>query len=128
MTRRLLLLTLASLAPLLSQPRFGRAPASARKVELKGTIERVQIVPGQGMPHLEIRDGKDLKRVYLGSMRYLIEKDFKPSAGAAAIVRGFEVQDGILAIRVEIPSAKMSIDLRDEDGQPLWRGGRHGRR
>lgn len=124
MTRRVLVSALACLAAAGAQPRFARPPATARKVEVRGTIERVQVVPGQGMPFLEIREKKDVVRVYLGSMRYLIEKDFKPAAGETTVVRGFKIEDGILAIRVEIPSAKMSIDLRDEQGQPLWRRGR----
>ena len=129
MTRRTLFLSLAGLAPAAAaQPRFGRPQASAAKVEVKGKIERVQIVPGQGMPFLEVRDREGLHRVYLGSMRYLIEKDFKPAAGELAIVRGFKASDGILAIRVEIPAAKSSIDLRDENCEPRWRRGRWGRR
>ncbi len=56
-------------------------------------------------------------------MRYLIEQDFKPKAGAEAFVRGFKVSDGILAVRVEIPSTKTVLQPRDEDGFPLWRRG-----
>lgn len=127
MTRRLVL-ALACVVSAAAQPRFARPPASAPKVELKGTIERVQIVPGQGMPFLEVRDRDGLHHVYLGSMRYLIEKDFKPAAGDKAVVRGFKVEEGILAMRIEIPSTKTVIDLRDENGIPLWRRGHWGGR
>jgi hypothetical protein len=73
------------------------------------------------MPHLELRDRDGLHRVVLGSMRYLIEQDFNPRAGAEAVVRGFKSAGDILAIEVQIPSQKISIRLRNEDGTPVWR-------
>ncbi len=124
MTRRRMVLLLAvAVLPAAAQRGRGRPPASAEKIEITGTIERVQIVPGEGMPFLEVRDRDGLHKVFLGSMRYLIEQDFRPKAGTEAFVRGFKVSDGILAIRVEIPSTKTTIQLRDEDGMPVWRGG-----
>ncbi len=124
MTRRRMVVLLAAALPAAAQQGRGRPPASAEKIEITGTIERVQIVPGEGMPFLEIRSRDALHKVYLGSMRYLIEQDFRPKAGVEAFVRGFKVTDGILAIRVEIPSTKTVLQLRDEDGFPLWRRGR----
>lgn len=103
--------------------------ADARKVELKGTVERVQAAPGQGMPYLVVKDQKGaLQRVMLGSMRYLLEHDFNPKAGSAAVVSGFQVGDVIYARSVSLPGEKTVIELRDEKGVPLWRMGRYGRR
>lgn len=110
----------------------GQAPpaepplAKSTKVELKGVIERVQITPGQGMPFLELKTEKGAQRVMLGSMRYLLEKNFNPKAGATAIVKGFVVNDSVVAQSVEIPAEKIAIQLRDENGVPLWRMGRYG--
>lgn len=97
--------------------------ATAPKVEVKGTIERIQITPGQGMPFLELKTDKGTQRVMLGSMRYLMEQNFKPKAGNAAVVKGFLVNDIVVARSVEIPAEKVSIQLRDENGVPLWRMG-----
>jgi hypothetical protein len=58
-------------------------------------------------------------------MRYLMEKNFNPKAGATAIVKGFRNGDVIVAREIEIPEQKLRIELRDKDGAPLWRG-RHG--
>ena len=100
--------------------------AGSRKVEVSGTIEKVQIMPGQGMPFLELKNAKGTQRVMLGSMRYLLEKNFNPKAGSVATVKGFLVGDAIVARMVEIPSQKISVQFREEDGTPLWRMGRHG--
>jgi hypothetical protein len=123
MTRRRILILFAACGPVLAQRGPHRPPANAPKVELRGTIERVRIVRGEGMPFLELRDRNGTHRVLLGSMRYLIEKNFNPKAGAEAVVRGFQTTDMILAIRVELSSEKKSIQLRTEDGIPVWRGG-----
>ncbi len=100
--------------------------AMNQKVEIKGTIERVQAAPGQGMPFLELKTGKGTQRVLLGSMRYLMERNFNPKAGSIAIVKGFLAGDSIVAQSVSLPAEKVTIQLRDEDGVPLWRMGRHG--
>jgi hypothetical protein len=102
------------------------ALASSPKVEVKGVIEKVQIAPGQGMPFLELKGEKGTQRVMLGSMRYLLEQNFNPTAGSTALVKGFQVGDAVIARSVEIPAEKITIQLRDENGVPLWRGGRYG--
>lgn len=108
---------------------IGTAELSGReKVEVRGTVEKVQIVPGQGMPFLEVKDEKGTVKVYLGSMRYLMEKNFGPKAGIRVVVKGFRVDADVYARTVEIPAEKKSIELRAEDGTPLWRMGRYGMR
>ncbi len=105
-----------------AQTPFAKSP----KVEVKGEIERVQITPGQGMPYLELKGEKGTQRVMLGSMRYLMEHNFNPKAGNIAVVKGFLVNDSIVAQSVSIPAEKVAIQLRDENGVPLWRMGRYG--
>ncbi len=100
--------------------------AKSQKVEIKGTIERVQAAPGQGMPFLELKGEKGTQRVLLGSMRYLMEQNFNPKAGSIAIVKGFLVDDLFIAQSVSLPAEKITVQLRDKDGVPLWRMGRHG--
>ena len=98
--------------------------ADAPKVEIKGKIEKIHIAMGQGMPSLEIRAAGKAQTVFLGSMRYLMEQDFKPRAGDEATVRGYQVKDGIVAIAVTIRGK--TLRLRDDAGFPLWMRGRHG--
>jgi len=104
------------------QPPWAKSP----KIEIKGTIERVHVAPGQGMPYLELKNDRGVHRVMLGSMRYLMEHDFNPKAGSIAIVKGFLYNELVVAQSVAIPGEKKSITLRDDKGLPLWRQGRHG--
>ncbi len=90
-------------------------------VELKGTITAVRIGM-QTMPSIELKTEKGTERVVLGSMRYLIEKDFNPKVGGTAAVKGFRVDGYVYAQRVQVTDQKLSIELRDEQGRPLWRG------
>ena len=119
--RRRSFLKLLAVAPLSAQPRTADSPP----IVLTGTIEKVRIVPGQGMPSLELKTAGGTKRVLLGSMRYLMQNNFNPKAGSNAVVTGFEVDGEILAQEVKIPSEKMTLKLRAADGTPLWRRGRH---
>ncbi len=93
------------------------------RVEIRGTIQQAQILPGQGMPYLVVNSANKPVRVYLGSMRYLIEQNFNPKVGQEVSVRGFQVQDGVVAATVAITGSDRVLKLRDDNGWPLWRGG-----
>ena len=125
---RLLLLVSLFTAIACAQPAPAESPwTDANKVEVKGTVERVHAAPGQGMPYLVLKRpmGASL-RVMLGSMRYLLEHNFNPKAGSAVLVNGFQVGETIYARSVSLPTEKMTIELRDDKGVPLWRMGRYG--
>lgn len=102
-------------ATLCGQP----APPAVRWVEVRGTITRFRL-SGPG-PCLELKDGARTYRVLLGSMRYLMEQNFNPKTGTTAIVRCFWRDGACVAGRVEIPSAGVRLQLRDQDGRPVWR-------
>lgn len=126
---RILWLVLAAGAAFAAQPPKGMASlADQPKIELRGVIEKVQVVPGLGQPFLEVRNSQGLHRVALGSMRYLLEKNFNPKAGAAIVVKGYQLETEIVAALVELPGEKAVIQLRDENGYPLWRMGRYGKK
>lgn len=105
----------------------GVIPANAPKVELEGRIESVDIMRGQGMPSLLVRTGEETTRVILGSMRYLMERNFNPKAGEEVRVTGYRVGDLVYASAVTLRSENQTLQLRDEAGRPLWIGGRFGR-
>lgn len=108
--------------PLLTLAQSGSGPMTGRPlVETKGVITAVRL-DRQTMPSLELRTAKGPEKVVLGSMRYLIEKDFNPKVGNAALVKGFQIDGYIYARSIQVPQQKLSIDLRDEQGRPLWRG------
>jgi hypothetical protein len=98
--------------------------ASNPVVTVEGTIQKVQLAQGQGMPYLEVESGGVVTKVYLGSMRYLMEQNFNPKAGTQVTVKGYKTNPDVIAIEVTIPSGKKTLKLRDEKGWPLWRGGR----
>jgi hypothetical protein len=117
-------LLLQALLP--AQPPAPAVIASAEKVELKGTVQRVNAAPGQGMPSLDMKSGQETVTVTLGSMRYLMQNEFNPKAGDAIEVKGYKMKDGVLAIEVTLGGGK-PLALRDNQGMPLWSGGVNGR-
>lgn len=101
-------------------------PEKVRTVE--GKITRVQAEPGQGMPFLMVESEGAAVKVVLGSMRYLLSKDFNPKAGEKVRVVGFETGETELVARsVELIDSGKTLKLRDEQGRPLWQRGHHGR-
>ena len=110
---------------------FAQAPITSRPVvEIRGRITQVGLVRGQGMPSLEVKtaEGRAWK-VWLGSMRYLVEQDFNPKAGQEVSVKGFQEADQeVTASSVTLTATKQTIRLRDESGRPVWRGGFRGGR
>jgi hypothetical protein len=123
MTHRAWLIGVAAAAALSAQsPVAGYPP-----IELTGNIARVLMAGERGHPpSLEVKtpDGKSV-RVILGSFRYLIEHDFNPKAGTAVHVVGFKAGQEVIAREVTLISEKRTLRLRDKDGWPLWRFGRH---
>ncbi len=102
-------------------------PGDHTRVELKGTVEKVSLERGKGMPSVEVRhDGKTIK-VVLGSMRYLMEQNFNPKAGQKIEVTGVQAAQNVYAYTVKLGPDGSVLRLRDEDGRPVWRGGRMGR-
>ena len=118
----LLLQTLALAQP----PAPAAGLASAEKIEIKGTVQRVNAAPGQGMPSLDMKSGQDTVTVSLGSMRYLLQNDFNPKAGDTIAVKGYKMKEGVLAIEVTLGAGK-PLAFRDNQGRPLWSRGMNGR-
>lgn len=115
----------SSLLLFLASTSAQQVPARAGPVvEIRGTIQQAQILPGHGMPYLVVSQANKPVRVYLGSMRYLIEQNFNPKVGQEVTVKGFQVPDGIVAATVALSGTDRVLKLRDENGWPLWRGDR----
>ncbi len=108
-------------------PGAPNALAGSPKVEIKGRIRSVQLTQGQGTPYLEVQSGSSVTRVVLGSVRYLMEQDFNPKAGAEVVVKGFKAGAEVYAITVTLVAEGKLLRLRDEEGRPVWQGGRFGR-
>ncbi len=130
--RRLSFLLLSGwLAASIALPQAPEMPASiakSPKIELKGRIQSVQLVRGQGMPSLLVKTGDATTRVILGSMRYLMEQDFNPKAGTEVTVKGYKVNTDVYAIDVTVAGEGRTLHLRDAEGRPLWQRGRYGRK
>jgi hypothetical protein len=120
----LILMAVPGVFPVLSQnkPPIADNPV----VDVKGAITKVQLVAGQGMPFVEVKTSQGTVKLYLGAMRYLMQENFNPKAGEAVEAKGYKMNEqGVVAIRVDLPDSKKSLKLRDENGWPLWMGGRH---
>lgn len=99
-----------------------KAPIAANPiVELRGKVAKVQVSPGEGMPFLELESNGKTSKVYLGSMRYLMQNNFNPKAGSAATVKGYQTSDSVMAIEVDVEGGG-ALKLRDASGWPLWMG------
>lgn len=110
--------------PALAQSGVAAAPiASNPKVEMKGVVGQIQIVPGAGTPYLELKQGGESTRVYLGAIHYLIAGNFNPKTGQEATVKGYKAADSVVAIEVTLTGEGKTLKFRDENGWPLWRGG-----
>ncbi len=119
---------LLALIPLLAcaQPDASPPFAADQVVEIRGYIMRVATGPARGMPMLVVADGERTWRVWLGSLRYLIENDFNPRAGQRVYIRAFRgspERDEAWAASVTLVELKRTLRLRDELGRPLWRRG-----
>lgn len=96
-------------------------------VEIRGRIVKVAAGPARGMAGLEVAEGERTWRVWLGSLRYLIENDFNPRAGQQVLIRAFRPlpeRDEVWAAAVTLVELRRTLRLRDDLGRPLWRRGR----
>ena len=102
-----------------------KAPVAGNPiVTFSGKITRVDASrPGEGMPGLVVNVDGTSTNVTLGSMRYLMEQDFNPKAGADVQVTGYKLPASVVAIEVRLPADNLTLKLRDENGWPLWRRG-----
>ncbi|MBM3745864.1 MAG: hypothetical protein FJW34_08705 [Acidobacteria bacterium] len=129
--RIVLLATAALLVPWAFSAVAQNPKAADPITEVSGRITKVELVRGQGMPSLEVKaaDGRTW-RIWLGSMRYLVERGFNPKAGQQVTSRGYEKPgvEELMAYEVSLPETRQTLRLRDESGKPLWRGGRRGQR
>ncbi len=97
-------------------------------VEITGKITKVQTTRGQGMPYVDVEADGTSHRVYLGSMRYLVEHDFNPKAGEVIKVTGFRRPGNeVVARSVYLKEQDKELVLRSADGTPLWQRARYGR-
>jgi hypothetical protein len=122
-------LLLFSLAlPAAAQGPPPQAPVAQNPVvEIQGKIAAVKLMPGQGMPAIDLDVGSRVLTVWLGSMRYLMEQKFSPNVGEMVLVKGYSVkneeqEEEIVAISVKLLATNQVVTLRDENGFPLWRG------
>lgn len=125
MTRRCWMAS-ALLLPVAAQAQARRGAdrhALGEKVQLKGKVTKVQLVPG-AMPSVVLETGDSTTRVILGSMRYLIEQDFNPKAGDELEVGGFRSGSDVVAVSIRRLSDGRTLKLREQDGSPVWRGAR----
>lgn len=103
---------------------MARAPiAGAPIVELKGKVARVQMVPGEGMPFVEIKTGDKVAKVQLGSMRYLMAQGLNPKVDEEIVAKAYKLESGFVAITISLPAQNKTVRLRDDKGWPVWRGG-----
>lgn len=107
-------------------PRFD--PATVESLE--GTVEEVKLLSfGRGRMgggvHLMVNTGEETLEVHLGPRFYLEDNDFEIETGEEVEVTGSRVtlagQPALLAREIRVGEYK--LELRAQDGTPLWAGG-----
>lgn len=96
------------------------------KTLIQGQITTVRMEPGGGPPVLALQDKAGAQwTVLLGAIQYLIREDFKPKTGQKVEVVGiYRTGNHVMAQKIALPETGKTIVLRDEQGYPVWRGGR----
>jgi hypothetical protein len=56
-------------------------------------------------------------------MPFLIAENFNPKAGQEVAVKGYKLEDSILAAQITFVAEKRTVRFRDDQGWPVWRGG-----
>ncbi len=95
----------------------------ANKVTLDGTVESINMGPGQGFPSftLVLSDGKRVT-VVASPYRALLSANFKIAIGDHMLVLGFpslQYQDTYLAAELKNLTNGTTITLRDASGTPV---------
>lgn len=105
-------------APTTVAPRLG-PPAT-----ITGKVESLATQPGMGggmmLQTAVVKTASGSVTVYLGPTGYLERQGFPLKVGDSWEVAGYKSPTGIVAR--EIKSGGGTLKLRDERGQPLWRG------
>lgn len=102
-------------------------------VKISGRISKISL-DGEGrMPALEVKcPSGQVWKVWLGSLRYLLEQDFNPKAGQLVFIAGYgrpgcpECSE-LLAASITLTDSRRTLRLRDDTGRPVWRCARYGR-
>lgn len=137
MMNRLLLCTLLfSLIGVLGATPHAHAQQGSRlydpaKVDtVEGVISTIDAVAGrrhadhQGI-HLQVETdaAKEPTIVHVGPLFYLRDRGFTLQSGDPITVRGARVKDGApVLIAAELRTRGQSVRLRNDQGQPAWRG------
>jgi hypothetical protein len=109
-----------------SAQRGERGPDPATRATFEGTIVDARMEPGEGRPTLLI-EAADSERtsVRLGPYWMLEEGAFTASVGDAVRVVAYECtrcDADVVAGRVENLTTGAVVELRDDEGMPLWKG------
>jgi hypothetical protein len=107
------------------QVRRGAGRGAQEPVELKGQITNIRLAAGS-VPSVTIAAAQGAVEVHLGSMAYLVTNGFNPKLGEQAVIKALHTANGYVAVVITLPAQKVTLRLRDDEGRPIWRGGRRG--
>jgi len=95
-----------------------------------GVVSLDKITPAKGMSygvHLTLKTDKETISVHLGPAWYIEKQDTKIKPGDKVEVKGSRIiyQEKPVIIAAELKKGNEVLNLRDENGLPLWAGRRH---
>jgi hypothetical protein len=98
--------------------------AGAPLESFEGRIVKVRLAPGEGMPAILVHVGNEDREVLLGPLRFLMARNFNPRVGDEVAGKAYKVSRGWVAALVTLKRTGQTVRLREENGLPVWRGGR----
>jgi len=111
-----------------SQGRGNRNYNPATETTVKGTVEEVQQIPGQGAntgTHLVLKTDSGTYDVHVGPTSFLASQKFSFAKGEEVEVTGSKIGSDTLIAR-EIKKDGKVLTLRNQQGIPAWSGGHRG--
>ncbi len=109
---------------------FSRLYNTETVATLKGTVESVErVTPSKGMSpgvHLVVRTEAGAESVHLGPSWFIENQDVKIEPGDQVEIKGSKVtyQGESAVIAAEVIKGSEKLELRDDDGVPVWAGWR----
>ncbi len=130
-TLKLYLFALCGLLLVVTSGLFGQAPVQGsdqpREITLKGTVEKVAIVPAYGATdtHVKLKTGSQLVDVNLGPTRWLDRNQFSIATGDNLQIVGSRVKSdsGEVFTAREVTSGDQHLELQGRPGTWASSGG-----
>jgi len=116
-------------ATVFAQPQRGPMYQWGSEKTIEGTVKEVISIQGKRPSNegirLVVETKDDVLTIIVGPMYYLSDKGYTPKVGDRVSVLGsrLDINGEAIMVAKSITVGSQTIELRDSQGMPLWRGG-----